>query len=335
MVPLPSFFKTTGTLAACPTKLRHLHPASFQRLASRRYTRPLALRARRSRKGIYRAKGVQARGRVVSWRPSCCPCWPARGADAIPPERSPFQVELLPDGTFSLLFHRVPLVTSAFKFWAANWKWANPTAEVGPFRDGVAPFDLRIPSLAAEASGTIDLHSPEVHHLRPHGAAQRDATGRDGGRARVRARHEVPLLPRTRSRPTRCSCPITRAGPGRSGPDREIKVVFTPGVKKVYFENNNKGRIRAFFVGEANSAGTDKLTDHHHPAQRDRAQTDRGRGIRPRRRARGSPTSSRTHNPPSISPRSTISRERTGSCARRETGSSSRTARRPASGAST
>ena len=222
---------------------------------------------------------MQARGRVSPGGPLAASTGP-RGADAIPPERSPFQVELLPDGTFSLLFHRVPLVTSAFKFWAANWKWANPTAEVGAFRDGVAPFDLRIANLSAEAAGTIALHSPEVltYDLTVrHSATQPDVLG--GGlefvldmKSPYFQDHKPPdsvLLPDN----TGWSWPL--------GPDREVKVVFSPAIRKVYFENNNKGRIRAFFVGASDSAGTDKFTVTITLPKGTERQTDRGRGIRP------------------------------------------------------
>jgi hypothetical protein len=187
------------------------------------------------------------------------PVLAARGADAIPPERSPFQVELLPDGTFSLLFHRVPLVTSAFKFWAANWKWANPTAAVGPFRDGVAPFAVQIPNLAAEASGTIALHSPEVltYDLTVrHGATQPDVLG--GGLEFV-LDMKSPYF-QDQKPPDSVLLPDNTGWSWPLGPDREVKVVFSPAIRKVYFENNNKGRIRAFFVGASDSAGTDKFT---------------------------------------------------------------------------
>ena len=43
-----------------------------------------------------------------------------------------------------------------------NWKWANPTPSLGAFQEGKAPYDLRIPGLAAEAAGTVEWKSPEV-----------------------------------------------------------------------------------------------------------------------------------------------------------------------------
>ncbi len=246
--------------AACPTKLRHLHPHPSNAASLRRYTRPLALRARRAERNLSCKGSASARSRF-SWRPTLAASADARrGADVIPPERSPFQVELLPDGTFSLLFHRVPLVTSAFKIWAANWKWANPTAAVGPFRDGVAPFDLRIPNLSAEAAGTIALHSPEV--LTYDLTLRRGATQPDvlGGGLEFVLDMKSPYFQGSQAARLRVLLPDNTGWSWPLGPDREVKVVFSPNVKDVYFENNNKGRIRAFFIGASNSDGTDKLT---------------------------------------------------------------------------
>ena len=46
---------------------------------------------------------------------------------------------------------------------------------------------------------------------------------------------------------------------GHRGTGRAITVAFSPGVNKVYFENNNKGRIRAFFIGEETTSGNEKI----------------------------------------------------------------------------
>lgn len=178
--------------------------------------------------------------------------------ESIAPEKGPFQIELKRDGTFSLLFHRVPLVTSDFKFWEANWKWANPTGTAGVFQNGRAPFSLQVPNLAAEAAGTIEMPSPEVitYDLTVQHSATRP--GVMGGGLEFVLDLKSPLFngqpppdPVLSADSTGWSWPL--------GPGRDIKVVFSPGVRKVYFENNNKGRIRAFFIGEANSGGTEKL----------------------------------------------------------------------------
>jgi hypothetical protein len=186
----------------------------------------------------------------------------ARSADPDPPvkpaERSPFQVELTPEGNFSLRFHRVPLVTSEFKFWEANWKWANPTATTGAFQNGKASYDLRIPGLAAEAAGTIEMQSPEV--ITYDVTVQHNATraGVIGGGIEFALDLKSPLF-NDQAPPDPVLSPENTGWTWPLGSGRDIKVVFEPGVHKVYFEQNRKNRIRAFFLGETTTSGTDKL----------------------------------------------------------------------------
>ena len=171
---------------------------------------------------------------------------------------SPFQIELKRDGTFSLLYHQVPLISTEFKFWEANWKWANPTAEAGELRNGTESFGIRIPGLAADVAGTIDLRSPNV--VTYDFTARHSATrsGVMGGGWEFLLDLKSPLFGgKTPPNPT--LSPDNAGWSWPLGPGRAITVAFSPGVKKVYFENNNKARIRAFFLGEETSAGNQKI----------------------------------------------------------------------------
>ena len=324
---------TASLIAACPT---HAPPSSciLPRLASPPLYSTACLAGAAIGKEFNRAKGVQARGRVSPGGPLAARTGRARGR-CHPPRTQPVSSRIAPRR------HVLAVVPSR----AAR----HVGLQVLGMRNGNGPIRRPRSARSATASPRLtcgfptwpprrparsELASPEVitYDLTVrHSATQPDVLG--GGLEFV-LDMKSPYF-QDQKPPDSVLLPDNTGWSWPLGPDREVKVVFTPAVKKVYFENNNKGRIRAFFVGESNSGGTDKLTITITLPQRDRAQTDRGRGIRPRSRARGSPTSSPTRNLPSISPRSTISRGRTGFCARRATASSSRTARRPASGAST
>jgi hypothetical protein len=171
---------------------------------------------------------------------------------------SPFQIELKRDATFSLLYHQVPLISTEFKFWEASWKWANPTAEAGELRNGTEPFGIRVPGLAADVAGTIDLRSANTityDFTARHSATRPDVMG--GGMEFLLDFKSALFGGKTPPNPT--LSPNNEGWSWPLGPGRAITVAFTPGVKRVYFENNNKARIRAFFLGEETSAGNQKI----------------------------------------------------------------------------
>jgi len=170
----------------------------------------------------------------------------------------PFQLEMKRDGTFSLLYHQVPLVSTEFKFWEASWKWANPTAEAGLLHNGTEPFGIRIPGLAADVAGTIDLRTANAvaYDLTVRHSATRP--GAIGGGIEFVLDFKSPLFG-GQAPPDPVLAPNNTGWSWPLGAGRGITVAFSPGVRKVYFENNNKGRIRAFFIGEETSSGTEKI----------------------------------------------------------------------------
>ncbi|HUE12832.1 MAG TPA: cellulase family glycosylhydrolase [Planctomycetaceae bacterium] len=170
----------------------------------------------------------------------------------------PFQLELKRDGTFSLLYHQLPLVSADFKFWEADWKWANPTAEAGELHNGTEPFGIRIPGLAADVTGTIDVRTPNV--VAYDFTARHSAThpGVKGGGIEFVLDLKSPLFG-GQTPPDAVLSPNNEGWSWPLGTGRAITVAFSPGVKKVYFENNNKARIRAFFLGEETSSGNEKI----------------------------------------------------------------------------
>jgi Cellulase (glycosyl hydrolase family 5) len=184
----------------------------------------------------------------------------ADGSDppAKPAEKSPFQINLKSDGTFALNYHGVQLVTMEFKAWAANWKWANPTPSLGAFQEGKAQYDLRIPGLAAEAAGTVEWKSPEVitYDLSIKHSATKP--GVMGACAEFNLDLKSPLF-NGQAPPDPTLIPDNAGWEWSLGSGRGIKVTLEPGVKKLYFEQNRKNRIRAFFLGEETANGIDKL----------------------------------------------------------------------------
>ena len=97
------------------------------------------------------------------------------------------------------------------------------------------------------------------HHLRPHGEAQRDATRRDGGLCRVQSRLEIALCSTGKRPPDPALLPENSGWEWPLGEGRDIKVIARAGGQKLYFEQNRKNRIRAFFLGEETANGTEKL----------------------------------------------------------------------------
>jgi hypothetical protein len=187
---------------------------------------------------------------------------------AAPP--SPFQFELIPDSTFALNYHGVSLVKMSFPFWEAKWKWAGASSEIGELRDGAAPFSVRVPGLAADVGGTIRVGPPNVltyEGIVRHSATLPDVIG--GGmqfelnfQSRLFAGKTPPdpeFLPNHEGWVWHFGAAVDPKLVGTDSADLEIKVVFSPGVHDVGFENGNKNRIRAFLIGPANSSGTEPL----------------------------------------------------------------------------
>ncbi len=203
---------------------------------------------------------------------TACPFGPAKAlADDQSPatEQSPFQFELTPDGTFALNYHGVALIDMYFPFWEAKWKWAGTGSEMGELHNGTAPFTIHVPGLAAEFGGHISVGPPNVvtyEGVLRHSATHPDVIG--GGlefdmnfQSRLFAGKQPSdpeLLPNEEGW-------VWHLGPGAAKVDgtdsggQEVKVTFTPGVKKVFFENGNKNRIRAFLVVPATAAGTEPI----------------------------------------------------------------------------
>ena len=181
----------------------------------------------------------------------------------------PFQFELSPDGTLALDFHGVALLNMYFPFWEAKWKWANPSSEMGELRNGTAPFSMRIPGLAAEFGGKIEIGPPNVlvyEGVFRHSATRPDVIG--GGmefdlnfQSRLFAGKTPPapeLLPNHEG--FVWQLPAAGGKPdGTDSADQEVKVVFTPGARDVFFERGNKNRIRAYLLAPSDSSGTEQI----------------------------------------------------------------------------
>ena len=228
---------------------------------------------------------------------TACPFAPAKAlADdqSTVSEQSPFQFELIQDGTFALNYHGVPLVNMYFPFWEAKWKWAGTGSEMGELHNGTAPFTIHVPGLAAEFGGHINVGPPNVvtyEGVLRHSATHPDVIG--GGlefdmnfQSRLFAGKQPSdpeLLPNEEGW-------VWHLGPGTAKVDgtdsaaQEVKVTFTPGVKKVFFENGNKNRIRAFHGRSGDRRWHRADPNDHHPAGRRPSQADRGGRIRPDRR---------------------------------------------------
>jgi Cellulase (glycosyl hydrolase family 5) len=180
----------------------------------------------------------------------------------------PYQFELTPDGIFALNYHGVALLNMYLPFWEAKWKWANPGSEMGELTNGKAPFSIRIPGLAADFGGRIEIGPPNV--LTYEGVLRHSATPPDvigGGmefdmnfQSRLFAEKtpsEPELLPNNEGFVWRLPADGKLDGTDPAG--QEVKVVFTPGVRRVFFENGNKNRIRAFLIEPSNSSGTEHV----------------------------------------------------------------------------
>jgi hypothetical protein len=192
-------------------------------------------------------------------------------ADDHPPTApGSYQFELTPDGTLQLNYHGVALLNMYFPFWEAKWKWANPGTEMGELRNGTAPFTIHIPGLAAEFGGKIQIGPPNV--LVYEGVLRHSATPPDviGGGMEFDLNFQSRLFAgRTPTEPQLLSnhegfvwrLPSDAGGKldGVDSVDQELKVVFTPGVRTVFFENGNKNRIRAYLVTAATSSGTEQI----------------------------------------------------------------------------
>jgi hypothetical protein len=183
---------------------------------------------------------------------------------------SPFQLELLPDCAFALNYHGVDLVKMSLPFWEAKWKWAGPASETGEMRNGTAPFSVRIPGLAAELSGTIRIGPPNVltyDTVVRHSATRPDVIG--GGmqfelnfQSRLFAGKspQIPeLLPNHEGFVWTLAAEPGAKLDGTDQIRQQVKVVFSPGVRDVFFDQGNKNRIRAFLIGPETSAGTEKI----------------------------------------------------------------------------
>ncbi len=182
----------------------------------------------------------------------------------------PFQFELTEDGTFALNYHGVALLNMYLPFWQEKWKWANVSSEMGDLHSAKAPFTIHVPGLAAEFGGSIRIGPPNVltyEGVMRHSATRPDVKG--GGmefdmnfqsRLFVGRTPSVPeLLPNNEGFVWRLPAEASGKLDGTDSTDQEVKVVFSPGVKDVFFENGNKNRIRAFLVTPATSSGTDQI----------------------------------------------------------------------------
>jgi hypothetical protein len=182
----------------------------------------------------------------------------------------PFQFQLLEDCGFALSYHGVPFVQMGLPFWEAKWKWAAGPSQIGELRHGSAPFSISVPGLAAEVGGTIHIDAPNV--VTYEGVVRHSATRPDviGGGMQFELNFQSQffggktpatpeLLPHNKGFVWHLTAGDSAKLDGTHASAQEVKVVFTPGVREVFFENGNKNRIRAFLLGPATSSGTETL----------------------------------------------------------------------------
>jgi hypothetical protein len=196
---------------------------------------------------------------------------PAAGNQSPDAAANPFHFELVQDGTLALNYHGVPLVNMYFPFWEAKWKWAGTGSEMGEIHNGKAPFSIRVPGLAAEFIGHINLGPPNVvtyEGMLRHSATRPDVIG--GGiefdlnfQSRLfagKTPSDPELLPNNEGWVWHLPSSGLSTKLDRSDlPSSDVKVVFTPGVREVFFENGHKNRIRAFLVGPSTASGNESI----------------------------------------------------------------------------
>ncbi len=218
------------------------------------------------------ALGTLAAANSILSRTDLSPCGAGKafGDDQSTTAPSPFQYELIEDGGFALSYHGVSFLRMSLPFWEAKWKWAAGPAEIGELRGGSAPFNVRVPGLAAEISGTIHIEAANV--VTYEGVVRHSATRPDviGGGMQFELNFQSrffggkkPSTPELLPNHEGFVWHLTPGGgakvDGTDAGDQELKVTFSPGALEVAFENGNKNRIRAFLVGPATSSGTTPL----------------------------------------------------------------------------
>jgi Cellulase (glycosyl hydrolase family 5) len=183
---------------------------------------------------------------------------PGGSAKAGNDEPPPMQLEMKPDGTFTLYYHQVSLVSTGFYFWEDNWKWAEPSSTLFEAEKGELGFVLQVPKLGTQARGKIENPSPNVlvYDLTLKKSFSR--SGVIGGGLEFALDLKSPLFEgRPAPEPTLLADNSGWEWVLKNG--QRMKVTFSPSIAKVYFERNNRGRIRTFLLSDKIEAGTSPL----------------------------------------------------------------------------
>lgn len=168
-----------------------------------------------------------------------------------------WQATVLDNGTPSLTYRHAPVLRCQYLFFGAAWKWAGSNWNIQTTADGRRILTGRIPDLGIEAAGPVTTPQPDTLVFEYHLSAARELTGIVGGGLEFEVDYNSPALRATgpRAKPGAGAVrepvllPDNRGWKWDAGGGNVLQVAFDRPIASVHFEQGNKGRIRAMFIG--------------------------------------------------------------------------------------
>ena len=93
----------------------------------------------------------------------------------------PWSAEILDDSSVRVLLRQAPVVKAEYRFWDANWQWANPELSVARNVDGLIAVEGTVRDLGLEIAGAIANDPRNVLEYTYVVTANEDLSGITGG----------------------------------------------------------------------------------------------------------------------------------------------------------
>ena len=173
------------------------------------------------------------------------PLLPAAAAD--------WQIRTTGDATLEISSRQVPVLTANYCFWAENWKYASARLRLGESNAAEQTFSGSVAGLGLKLGGTVASPAPGKLCYTWNIQSDRDLAGIVGGGL------EFNLVPDSPALDGKSSPPVLL--PNNTGfkwpiaPGDAVLVEFDKPIAQVYFEQGQKNRIRAMFVGQQLARG--------------------------------------------------------------------------------
>ncbi len=206
---------------------------------------------------LFRDHGLRVIDASASASSSSSSAPPEAKADLQGMRGQDWSMDLKPTGEIRLLYKGSTVVESSYGFWGAKWGWAGRDFKFAMESGGKGTLTGKIPKLNTEIAGTVHSPKPNVLAMDLQWTSAETMAEAIGGGWEWKFNLTAPAFGGTVPAPE-----ILEGGAGwtwKLSPDQVITLRFAPAPAKVFYEKEQKNRVRTFFLADRIDAGVKRF----------------------------------------------------------------------------